>query len=155
MGKNIKIRLNEGKHQFECATPPVRVDRYTPDAEVEEKDWSNTLSWGVQAGIISVIDEDKVSAEQEIPPETFEEGSPIWRDEEGKFTTEDKDADGVPEVIERPKKVKRPTTKKQCTAETASGKQCKNKALKYLSVCVKHATDEELATVDDKLAQEG
>jgi len=128
-----KVMLDIGNLNFHAndCIPPITLNRYMPEAEVEEI--TPTLQAGIEQGLIHIMDLSAPDAED---------------------TSEQEPNDGFNDNPEEAiAKGGRPTSEQRCEAKTKSGSRCKNKALLHSKHCSKHITPEELTIVDTKLAE--
>ncbi len=143
MADKIKLKLCTGAYGFFVS--PYNFTRYSPEYEVDEL--TPALQHGIDAGFIEI---DKPA--KPIPAAQIED-RPVYRKGDGQFTDDPtEDADGKPEVFK--KKVKRPTQNKKCKGKTSAGNKCMKKALKHSDFCSFHTPEEDLAEIDNKLAEE-
>ena len=125
----MKIIMDQRYHRFDA--PGISLTRYNPEAEIVEI--TPAIQEGLDRGVISIKDAPQVA---ETAPEESEE-------EIQEREASDKD-----------EKKSRPTSDKKCSGKTAKGTQCKKKALKHSKFCLSHVSEDELAVVDQKLAEE-
>ena len=132
----MRIELAIGCPEFAASDAHVHLDIYTPEATIEAI--TPMIQHGIDVGWVVVKDDPKAPEEAPVEETAGEEASAAEETEETPSATD----------------TARPTEKRQCIGKTKSNSRCKKNALKYSDFCPTHADAEELAKIDQKLAEE-